>query len=123
MSYCPNCGAQVNGNFCTNCGRPIYQPAAVPASAQPAAPSQPVVVNNNFVAPVYLVSPKSRMVAALLCFFFGLIGVHRFYVGKIGTGILWIFTLGLLGIGCLVDFIMILVGTFKDGNGLPLIKW
>ena len=63
---------------------------------------------------------KSRVAAALLCFFLGGLGVHRFYVGKVGTGILWLFTFGLCGIGALVDFIMILVGAFKDKQGNPL---
>ena len=63
---------------------------------------------------------KSKVAAALLCFFLGGLGVHRFYVGKVGTGILWLFTFGLCGIGALVDFIMILVGAFKDKQGNPL---
>lgn len=64
-----------------------------------------------------LVSEKSKGTAAVLCFFLGWLGIHRFYVGKVGTGILWMLTLGLLGIGEVVDFIMILCGSFKDGNG------
>jgi len=40
------------------------------------------------------ISPKSRLVALLLCFFFGILGAHRFYVGKIGTGVLMLLTLG-----------------------------
>jgi TM2 domain-containing membrane protein YozV len=56
-------------------------------------------------------------VLALLCFFLGEFGIHRFVVGKIGTGILYIFTFGLFGIGILVDFIMILCGTFTDKTG------
>ncbi|NLH95893.1 MAG: TM2 domain-containing protein [Clostridiaceae bacterium] len=63
---------------------------------------------------------KSKVVAALLCFFLGGFGVHRFYVGKVGTGILWLFTAGLLGIGAIIDFILILLGGFRDKAGMPL---
>jgi len=56
-------------------------------------------------------------VLAILCWFFGGLGVHRFVVGKIGTGIVWLLTLGCFGIGVLVDFIMILCGNFKDKKG------
>ena len=59
--------------------------------------------------------------AALLCFFLGGLGVHRFYVGKIGTGILMIFTLGGLGIWLIIDFVMILTGSFKDKEGKDII--
>ena len=68
-------------------------------------------------------SNKSRLVALLLCFFLGEFGIHRFYVGKIGTGILWLLTVGLFGIGWLVDLIMILVGAFRDNVGEPLRQW
>lgn len=68
------------------------------------------------------VSDKSKGTTGLLCFFLGTLGVHRFYVGKIGTGILWFFTLGLLGIGWFVDLIMIIADAFKDAEGRPLKK-
>ena len=63
-------------------------------------------------------SDKSRIVAALLCFFLGYLGIHRFYVGKIGTGVLWLLTAGIFGIGAFVDFIVILCGYFKDKGGI-----
>lgn len=65
-------------------------------------------------------SDKKMVVAALLCFFLGWLGIHRFYVGKAGTGILMIFTLGGLGLWSLVDLIMIIVGSFKDKEGRDL---
>lgn len=66
-------------------------------------------------------SDKGFVPTVLLCFFLGALGVHRFYVGKIGTGILMLLTLGGLGIWSLVDFIIIVTGNFKDKHGL-LIK-
>ena len=68
-------------------------------------------------------SPRSRLVALLLCIFLGVFGIHRFYVDKWGTGILYLCTEGLFGIGVLVDLIMIAVGSFTDSNGLPLTEW
>lgn len=69
------------------------------------------------------VSDKSRLVAFLLAWFVGYLGIHRFYVGKIGTGILWLFTAGLLGIGVFIDWILILVGSFKDDKGNVISNW
>jgi len=64
-----------------------------------------------------------RLAAALLCFFFGVFGIHRFYVGKVGTGLLMIVTFGGLGIWALIDLIMILVGAFRDKAGAVLNNW
>jgi TM2 domain-containing membrane protein YozV len=65
-------------------------------------------------------SDKSNTVALLLCFFVGFLGVHRFYVGKVGTGILQLVTLGALGIWALIDFIMIAMQKFTDSEGNTL---
>lgn len=62
-------------------------------------------------------SEKSGLVALLLCLFVGTLGVHRFYVGKIGTGVLQLLTLGGLGIWNLIDLVLIIVGSFKDSEG------
>ena len=52
-------------------------------------------------------SPKSKMIALLLCIFLGFLGAHRFYVGKYGTAVLWMFTGGLIYIGWIVDIVSI----------------
>jgi TM2 domain-containing membrane protein YozV len=57
------------------------------------------------------------VVAFLLCLFFGLIGVHRFYLGYPGIGILQILTLGGLGIWTLIDLIRIITGDLQPKNG------
>ena len=68
-------------------------------------------------------SPRSRLAAALLCFFLGWLGAHRFYVGKVGTGLLMVLTLGGFGIWSLVDLIFIICGGFTDDAGLRLVSW
>lgn len=68
------------------------------------------------------VSEKSKTTDLLLCIFLGTLGVHRFYEGKIGTGILWLCTLGLGGIGWVVDLVLIATNKAKDKNGLPIVN-
>lgn len=66
------------------------------------------------------VSEKGFVPTILLCFFLGVLGIHRFYVGKIGTGILQLVTFGGLGIWTLIDFVVIVMGNFKDAQGRPI---
>jgi hypothetical protein len=99
MAFCPECGNQVSDKavICTKCGVPL---------------------SGSLVGG----SDKEFVPALLLCLFLGSLGVHRFYVGKVGTGILMLLTLGACGIWTLIDFIMILTGSFRDAQGLQLKK-
>ena len=103
--YCPRCGHSLLavGEYCSQCGLPIP-----PDERLYEAPDA---------------SPESRLIALLLCVFLGYFGVHRFYVGKIGTGILWALTGGLFGIGYVIDIILIATGSFRDAAGLRLLFW
>ena len=68
-------------------------------------------------------SEKSRAVALALCIPLGVFGAHRFYVGKIGTGLLQLCTLGGLGLWYLYDLITIASGEFRDGDGSKVSLW
>ena len=89
---------------CTHCGRQVEQLQS--------APGQPIIINNNNTNNAQSVHvggrERNKWVAFVLCLCFGIFGVHRFYEGKVGSGLLWFFTWGLFGIGWLIDLIIIL---------------
>lgn len=101
MPYCRNCGAEVNENavVCVKCG---------------------ASVTNSHTRGGHSSINKEWIITLLLCYFLGVLGIHRFYVGKTGTGIVQLLTLGGCGIWVLIDFILILVGSFTDADGNPI---
>ena len=121
--FCKNCGKEMGDvAFCPHCG-------AAQNQAQQSA--QPVVVNvvnsntntnqnTNINGAAQAYPYKSKWTAFFLCLFLGVIGAHRFYVGKTVTGIIWLFTAGLAGVGWVIDLILILIGSFRDKAGYPL---
>ena len=68
-------------------------------------------------------SEKRILPAFILCFFLGCFGIHRFYAGKVGTGIVQLLTLGGLGIWALIDLIMLVLGAFSDKEGNKITEW
>lgn len=104
--FCKHCGEAIDKDcvICPKCGKQVEDLNA----KQPS-----IVINNenrntNTNINGRAGKEKNKWVAFLLCLFLGGLGAHRFYEGKIGTGILWLLTLGLLGFGSLVDLIIIL---------------
>jgi hypothetical protein len=110
--------------FCSSCGAVIKKEAEICPKCgvrQHAAPAQGMYLGgggNDKYPPGY--APKSWAVTLVLVILLGGIGVHRFYVGKIGTGILMLLTLGGLGIWWLIDLIIVCVGNFTDKQGYVL---
>jgi hypothetical protein len=68
-------------------------------------------------------SDKSRGIAFMLAIVLGVFGAHRFYVGKTGTGLLMLVTVGGLGIWYLYDVIMVASGSFRDADGRRVLRW
>lgn len=109
--FCKYCGAKIpeEAVICTSCGRQVEELKG--AQAQPQVVVNNTNTNTNInrnVAGGRYGSEKNKWVALLLCIFLGWLGAHKFYEGKIGMGVLYLFTWGLFGIGWFIDFIVIL---------------
>ena len=109
MKYCKHCGSKIPSAavICTHCGCQVEE---IKHNEQPS-----IVINNannntntNINSPALGVRAKNKWVSFLLCVFLGLAGAHKFYEGKIGMGILYLFTVGLFGIGWIIDCIVLL---------------
>ena len=111
--YCKHCGNKipVDAVLCTACGRQVEdlhqnnntQPNIVINNSNANVNSN---VNNN--AGMAFGNPKNKWIALALCFFLGFLGAHKFYEGKGGMGVVYLFTVGLFGIGVFIDFFSIL---------------
>lgn len=127
--YCRNCSAPVNpaAVYCTACGVPPFKGVNFcPNCAGRTNPQAVVCVSCGCDLRQAAMDPEvgthNWLVTLLLCWFLGVFGIHSFYVGKTGIGIVQLLTLGGCGIWALVDFIMILVGSYRDENGKLLQK-
>ncbi len=97
LIYCRECGKQISDNAtaCPHCGYTLKPQAVVDPNR----------------------SDKDWLTCVLLSFFLGSLGIHSFYVGKTVVGIVQILTLGGCGIWALIDFIMIVCGSYRDAEG------
>ncbi len=114
--YCPQCGATMAPaqRYCSECGWDAENPEVAPPglSAPPASPRN--------LGPA---SDKNRLTALLLCILLGFLGVHRFYIGRPGTGFLWLATLGVFAVGVIYDAVMLATGELLDGQGRRVLHW
>ena len=127
--YCKFCGQVIDADcvICPKCGKQVEE-------IKYSRPDNIIINNNNNASSsasasamfgnASNVSPKSWLVTLRLCLFLGTIGIHRFYVGKIGTGILMILLLmtGISAIWAVIDLILIILGKFKDKQGLLITR-
>ena len=107
--FCKHCGGKIPSDavLCTLCGRQVEELHQSQGQPQIVINNTNDNINTNINAHMG-VRMKNKWVALLLCLFLGLVGGHKFYEGKAGMGILYIFTVGLFGIGAIIDFIVLL---------------
>lgn len=107
-----------NQKFCSTCGESIRKEAEICPKCgvrQMPQPTQYSAQTDNSAGYDWLTT-------LLLCFFVGIFGIHRFYTGSTAIGVAQLLTAGGCGIWTFIDFIIILTGSYKDGEGRPLVK-
>ena len=131
--FCQNCGKELTGTpeICLSCGaRPLVGSSFCQACGSETNALAEICIKCGARLPKAAevdVSAKSRLTTTLLCALpaciVGIAGIHRFYLGKIGTGIAMLLTLGGLGIWTLIDFIYAVSGSMKDKEGKVIKNW
>lgn len=106
--FCKFCGQKIpeDAVMCTHCGRQVEQLKS--EQPQVVINNANTNVNTNGYAGTAQRGAKNKWVALLLCMFLGYLGAHKFYEGKILLGIVYLFTVGLFGIGIFIDFFALL---------------
>jgi TM2 domain-containing membrane protein YozV len=134
INHCRNCGAAMSPGqtVCLTCGfEPLNGTNHCQNCGAATKPGQKICVSCGFelvekssgrFGSVSRTSQKDWLTTLLLCIFVGYLGVHRFYVGKVGSGIAQLFTAGGLGIWAFIDLIMIATGNFTDKDGNQITK-
>lgn len=112
--FCPDCGASMEAQdrYCGSCRWDAANPdhhstRVLPSSQRTLGPP----------------SDKSRLTTLVLCFLGGFLGLHRFYVGRTGSGVVWLVTFGLFSVGWIYDLVMVSTGEFVDDQGKRVLYW
>jgi hypothetical protein len=108
--FCKHCGNKIHYDavICTSCGRQVEELKTNNTNPNVIINNTNTNTNSNTIRGYVVGKPKNKWLSVVLCFFLGWLGAHRFYEGKIGTGILYLLTGGILGVGALIDFIILL---------------
>jgi hypothetical protein len=101
------------GEACPECGGPLTETAGLPLP-----PEESSVPAHPYSGPG--ISPKDRNTVILLCYFAGIFGAHRFYLGKILTGALMLLTLGGITVWWCIDFAFSITRPYSDSKGRPV---
>lgn len=109
--FCRFCGEKIAADsvVCTKCGRQVEDMSSknpnivINNSSSASASSTASASNSNYIRG----KRKDKWVALILCIFLGFFGAHKFYEGKTGMGILYLLTMGLFGIGWIIDIVSI----------------
>jgi hypothetical protein len=127
--YCRNCGNEVSDKavMCVACGTPPKAGNKFCYNCKAETAANATICMKCGVAlsaahPLAEGEGKDWLTTLLLCIFLGGLGIHRFYTGHTGIGVVQLLTLGGCGIWALIDLIMIIVGSFKDAKGNLLVK-
>ena len=127
--YCRNCGQSISEQavMCVSCGVPPRNgDKFCQHCGSETDPAAEICVNCGVRLATGIsqdISPKSRLIATLLAFFLGFAGIHRFYLGRTGLGILMLLTLGGCGVWSLIDLIIAACGSMKDKDGKTVSDW
>ncbi len=123
VTTCSSCGGRIlaAADVCPRCG--VRQNDFSSRAGTAPLGYTPLTARELDLPTRTTVSERRILPTLLFCILLGIFGAHRFYVGRIATGVAQLLTLGGLGIWWLIDLIMLLTESFRDAEGRRLQEW